>query len=242
MRPLHFLAAFFALVTLAAAQTPSVKKGWDGDLATAQKLKAHWFYNWGPSGAGTADVEFVPMIKGKAHVNARTLDAVKASGAKALLCFNEPERKDQGNLSVEEALDLWPQLMATGLRLGSPAPSSDGRGMEWLSRFMEGARSRKLRVDFIALHWYRSANPEDFEHWLDEIHRQYHLPIWLTEFNAQYSGGDRERFAKQAFRLLDRKSYVERYAYFTPGPDKPASLWKQSWGDLSPLGQDYAKK
>ena len=56
------------------------------------------------------------MVKGKWHINPGVLGSIKASGAKTILCLNEPERADQGNTTVEEALDLWPQLMATGLR------------------------------------------------------------------------------------------------------------------------------
>ena len=133
--------------------------------------------------------------------------------------------------------------MAIGLPLGSPSPSSDGGGMAWLRRFMEGVEKRKLRVDFLAVHWYRSANPDELESWLEGLYREYRRPIWLTEFNAQYSGGDRERFARSAFRMLDRKKFVHRYAYFTPHPGEPASLFTTDvGGDLTPLGKDYAKQ
>jgi hypothetical protein len=225
-----------------ASGTPdlSEKKGWGGDLPAAEKLRARWYYNWGPGGPRSERVEFVPMVKGKWHVNPRVLASIKASGAATILCFNEPERADQGNTTVEEALDLWPQLMATGLRLGGPAPSSDGKGMAWL---MAEVEKRRLRVDFIALHWYRSSDPKELETWLDAMHRKYRRPIWLTEFNAQYSGGDRERFAERSWKILRRLRYVERFAYFTPSPGKPASLYADRWGgDLTPLGQKYAEQ
>ena len=224
------------------AQAPSMKKGWGGAPEMAATLKAHWYYNWGPNGDSRPGLEFVPMQKGKWHVNPQVLGALKAKGAKVLLGFNEPERKDQGNLTVEEALELWPQLMDTGLRLGSPAPSSDGGGMAWLDRFMEGVAKRKLRVDFIAVHWYRSADPKQFEAWIEELHRKYRRPIWVTEFDAQYSGGDRDRFAAQSFKILDRLRCVERYNYFSTGPGEPGSLWKASGTSvLSPLGEDYTR-
>lgn len=225
------------------AQNLSKKKGFGGDAANAKKFNAHWYYNWGPNGKSSDGLEFVPMVKGKNHVTPKVLNDIKASGAKIILGFNEPERADQGNTTVEEALDLWPKLMETGLRLGSPAPSSDKGGMAWLDRFMQGVAKRKLRVDFIAVHWYRSSSPKEFEDFLKELSRKYHRPVWITEFNAQYSGGDRDRFAAQSFKICARLQCVERYSYFSANPGHPGSLWKdEGRAVLSKLGEDYASR
>jgi hypothetical protein len=53
-------------------------------------------------------------------VKPKELELVKESGS-VLLVFNEPDRPDQANMTVVEALNLWPQLMATlpFSRLGS---------------------------------------------------------------------------------------------------------------------------
>lgn len=218
----------------------SAKRGFAGGLEGARLVEASWYYNWGPHGNSAPGLEFVPMVKSRRHVNPETLQSIKDSGATVLLGFNEPERADQGNLSVEEALDLWPQLMETGLRLGSPAPSSDRRGMDWLKRFMEGVKKRKLRVDFIAVHWYRSANIQDFERWLDELKQDYRRPVWVTEFNAYYTKGDRDRFAEAAFRTLAGERNVERYAYMDCGPGQPGGLFAdRARTNLSDLGRAY---
>jgi hypothetical protein len=224
-----------------AAETKApTKKGVAGNLEVARALKASWYYNWGPRGVSEPGLEFVPMIKGKGHVTDRTLEAIKASGAKALLCFNEPERADQGDATVEEVLDLWPKLMATGLRLGSPAPSSDGKGVAWLEQFMAGVKKRKLRVDFIAVHWYRSAKEDDFQRWLRSLKAKWDRPIWVTEFNAHYTKDDKDRFAERAFKMLDRERVVERYAYMDCGPGAPGGLWKDSSRQIpSELGLKY---
>lgn len=243
---MFFRLLFLLIVAVAApvpsqAQTASLKKGWGGDVATAAKFNAHWYYNWGPHGKSSEGLEFIPMVKGKHHVTPEILQAIKSSGTKILLGFNEPERASQGNTTVEEALELWPQLMETGLRLGSPAPSSDGGGMAWLDRFMEGVAKRKLRVDFMAIHWYRSADPRQFEDFLKELNRKYRRPVWVTEFNAQYSGGDRDRFASQGFKICERLKSVERYSYFSAKPGTPGSLWNEGGrAELSPLGVIYA--
>ncbi len=243
LRLLLVLAAATATPFHLNAQNASKKKGLSGDAAEAKKFNAHWYYNWGPHGKSSDGLEFVPMVKRKDQVTPKVLNDIKASGAKTILGFNEPERADQGNTTVEEALNLWPKLVETGLRLGSPAPSSDDRGMAWLNQFMQGVAKRKLRVDFIAVHWYRSSNPKEFEDFLKELNRKYHRPVWITEFNAQYSGGDRDRFASQSFKICDRLHCVERYSYFSAHSGHPGSLWKADGrAELSKLGEDYASR
>jgi hypothetical protein len=242
----HFLtSATLAAANFAqAADAKSVKKGYCCmQMEQAQKLKAVWTYNWGSTGRSADGLEFVPMIKGTPHFRPNLFEEVtkmaKENKAKYVLGYNEPERKDQGNLTVAAALDLWPKLEAIGLPLGSPAPSSDGGGMKWLDEFMTGAKKKKYRIDFLALHWYRSNKSGDFEGWLKEMNRKYKLPLWITEFNA--GGGDErthERFTKDVVRSMERLKFVDRYAYFTPGKGKPGSLWAED-GELSELGKFY---
>ena len=218
------------------------KKGWcGGHPDTAKEMNCSWFYNWGPHGESKEGLEFVPMIKSKHGATAKVLEAVKKSGAKNLLGFNEPERENQGNTTVEEALDIWPRLMDTGIRLGSPAPSSNKAGMEWLEKFMEGAEKRKLRVDFIAVHFYKSANAEVFSRWLEELHHRYNRPIWVTEFNAKFTDGDRDKFAKDAFHLLAHHKDVERYAYMNGFNSEPGALFEGKGEEkkMSKLGEVY---
>jgi hypothetical protein len=45
------------------------------------------------------DVEFVPLVKYASDVTPSNLETAKASG-KNLLCFNEPDYSNQGNLTV----------------------------------------------------------------------------------------------------------------------------------------------
>lgn len=37
--------------------------------------------------------------------------------------FNEPEHKDQANMSVDQAISLWLKLQPTEMRIDSPAPA-----------------------------------------------------------------------------------------------------------------------
>ena len=125
--------------------------------AGLKAVGASWYYNWSPTNAsmpGPSGVEFVPMIWGADAVNDRTLATAKAEGD-VLLGFNEPDLGEQANMTVERALELWPRLEATGMRLGSPAVAWGGADAGgWLDRFMTGAKEGGYRVDFIALHWY----------------------------------------------------------------------------------------
>ena len=228
---------------LGAASATAGKKGWCGGDAELHKLfNAHWFYNWTPRNTAPGSVEFVPMTKGLPAM--QKLDEIRAmDGITHLLGFNEPERESQGNVPLEQALDLWPQLEALAkeknLRLGSPAPSSDQKGMTWFNDFMEQAKKRKLRVDFIAMHWYRSKNPVAFEGFIEGLAKEHRLPVWVTEFNG-WDGGEEENhaFLKSALRFLERSRYVERYAYFNPAAGQPHSLLAAD-GSLTRMGELY---
>jgi RNA polymerase sigma factor (sigma-70 family) len=192
---------------------------------------ASWYYNWGatPNGiAAPASVSYVPMIWGAASVTAATLAQVGGEGH-VLLGFNEPDLGGQANMSVAQALELWPKLMATGLTLGSPAVASGAATPGgWLDQFMAGAKARGYRVDFIAVHWYGgdfTTGPavQQLESYLQATYARYHLPIWLTEFAlTSYSGGtatfpteaQQAAFLTAATKMLDGLSYVQRYAWF----------------------------
>lgn len=210
-------------------------------------MRAAWYYTWAADSGriGTpAGVEFVPMIWGAKSVTTATLSRVRGQGH-ALLGFNEPDFGSQANMPVAQALDLWPQLMATGLRLGSPAPATrapDAGG--WLDQFMTGAAARGYRVDFIALHWYGadfSARATDqLRGYLDATYRRYHKPIWLTEYALIKFGAtttyptqaQQADFVRASTAMLQRLPYLERYAWFA----LPAS----GTGDSTGLYRDGA--
>lgn len=231
-------------LALAAPHEASRKKGWaGGNVNMHRTFGAHWYYNWTPK-RGNSDREFVPMVKGAWNVEERQFNAIRGyGGVTHLLGYNEPERQDQGNLRLDKALDLWPKLVTLAeqknLKLGSPAPSSDQGGMAYLDRFMTEAKRRKLRVDFVAVHWYRSRDPDAFEDFVKELRREYRLPVWITEFNG-WSGPEKEhyKFLKDSLRFLERSRDVERYAYFEPGRGKEHSLLNKD-GSLTRMGELY---
>lgn len=199
------------------------------------EVGAAWYYNWSADPTATAggSSEFVPMIWGPDSVDDGTLARAEAAGS-VLLGFNEPDFGSQSNMSVEQALDLWPRLQATGLRLGSPAVAINAAEPGgWLDRFLSGARDRGLRVDFIALHWYGSdfgdAAVGQLRSYIEGVHDRYGLPIWLTEYalikfadggSTYPSDAQQAAFVTGSTAMLESLPYVERYAWFAlPTPD-----------------------
>src|ERR1700722_19429320 len=208
---------------------------------------ASWYYNWAatPSGiTAPASTSFVPMFGGASDVPAATLDQVKSEGD-VLLGFNEPDQGGQANMTVTQALSLWPQLMATGMTLGSPAVSFDAATPGgWLDQFMAGAKAHGYRVNFITVHWYGgdfSTGPavQQLESYLQAIYSRYPLPIWLTEFAlTNYAGStptfpteaQQAAFLTAATNMLDGLPYVQRYAWFA----LPVSAGSSTTGLFNP--------
>jgi hypothetical protein len=175
--------------------------------------------------SGVSGAEFVPQIWGGGNVSA-DLAKAKANG-KTLLAFNEPDLKEQSNMTPAQVLDLWPQLQQTGLRLGSPAPAygADTPG-GWFDQFMTGVKQRGYRVDFITLHWYGGDfgpnAASQLKTYIQNVYNRYHLPIWLTEYalmrfdnGTVYPSTDQQvAFVNSSTAMLQGLSYVERYSWF----------------------------
>jgi len=191
---------------------------------------ASWYYDWAatPDIDAPAAVSFVPMIWGASDVTTATLGEVSHEGH-VLLGFNEPDLSSQANMSVRQALSLWPKLMATGMTLGSPAVAYDAATPGgWLDQFMKGVAAHGYRVNFITVHWYGGdfkTGPavQQLQSYLQAIYARYHLPVWVTEFAlANFGGGtptfptegQQAAFLTAATRMLDGLAYVRRYAWF----------------------------
>ncbi len=194
------------------------------------KSGATWYYTWAPDHHGIGSprgVHFVPMIWGPGSVTTANLNEVKHEGH-MLLGFNEPDMSSQSNMSVSQALRLWPRLMSTGMTLGSPAVATGGATPGgWLDRFMRGVKSHHYRVNFITLHWYGGDfvthdAVSQLQRYIQAVHARYHKPIWLTEFALIRFGSSttfpsarqQASFVTAATKMLDRLSYVQRYAWF----------------------------
>ncbi|MFC1411136.1 sigma-70 family RNA polymerase sigma factor [Streptacidiphilus sp. N1-12] len=227
------------------ATVSSAKKGvsvwsFSGVNTALTESGASWYYTWSTTHSGISApsrIGFVPMIWGAASVTPTALAQAKAAGP-YLLGFNEPDMSAQSNMTVDQALSLWPKLMATGSKLGSPAVAYGGdTAGGWLDRFMSGAKAKGYRVDFITLHWYGGdfTTPDavnQLRSYIQAVYNRYHLPIWLTEYALiDFSNGTRfptgpqqAAFVTASTKMLQGLSYVQRYAWFAlPASDTAAS-------------------
>ena len=156
MKPM--ILFLICLILAFSSSTTSIKKGFAqndgrGPYSTRiSDLNVNWFYTWNntypkfvPKGAN-----WTAMVWGKKSVSDKIIKSLYALGQKGtikeLLGFNEPDNKKQSSMTVEEAIALWPQLMKTKLRLGSPAVAGD---YEWLAKFMKAAKEKNYTVDFM---------------------------------------------------------------------------------------------
>lgn len=237
---------------------------WPGEKVSASLADsgARWYYTWTPDHEWIdtpSACEFVPMIWGRRDLTDDALRRAKANGA-VLLGFNEPDVQSQANMSVEAALNAWPQLQQTGLPLGAPAVASlaDIPG-KWLDQFMSGARTRGYRVDFIPLHWYLSpdlrqnfstpAAVDDLRRYLEAVHDRYGLPLWLTEFSLiTYQDGAhvmkpqiQAEFLAAAAAMMTTLSFVQRWAWFSlpPWPEGPDTALYDDDGRITLAGEQF---
>ena len=199
----------------APLQTVNPKKGFVYDLTIAGKpntqfnqqmqgLNLGWYYTWGLTGSPGLNLKFTPMCWGAP--DASKLNQIP-SGSTELLAFNEPDGNNQGaqsNMSIAQIVQLWPQLKATGLRIGSiaaytsplatsytepPGPPEAGRlppaqtslTTSYFDALWTALTSAGTQPDFIALHWYAPPDANGFLSWLDGIYAKYQKPLWITE-------------------------------------------------------------
>lgn len=228
---------------------------WQNDIVN---LKSWWFYNWGtplPTGA-PQNCEFVSMFWNQNNVTQVNIDSIialkNAGKVKYVLGFNEPDQAGQANMTVSQALALWPQLQNIGLPLGSPAVSYPT--VQWFTDFMDSVAAEHLRVDFICVHMYVGTDDVNFVQVLQTLYNTYHLPIWVTEFATadwsattlagnSYTPADVLGFMQRLLPQLDSLSFIQRYSWFSGDPTSP-QLWSSALvdanGNLTTLGAWYA--
>lgn len=220
-----------ALAPTVAAPARALKGASNGGIDALsfrqiRDLKPDWYYTWQASRTYTGK-PFVPMVRDAqkllekdalGYVN-RELGQTKAGN---LLGFNEPDHPGQANMSVDEAVRLWPLLQTTRLRLGSPATiSSTAR---WLDQFMLRAKEENLRVDFMTMHSYAWPNSDSFLGKVTELHEKYERPVWVTEYavadwratrtrRSEYSRKQVETFMRETVKGMRAMPFVERFAW-----------------------------
>lgn len=237
------------------------KKGTGGLI---NGVDASWFYDWGNGQVAQPSNDYVPMTWGAGATSTTTLNQIiQKNGVTHLLGFNEPDdcNAQSGQYSnlcqPEVAVGYYENLMTTGLRLGTPAPRENGPS-GWLNDFNTNAKSRDVRFDFVAVHWYDwGGNPQNtpnadpqaifnrFKAYLTNVYQIYGLPIWITEFNANPNrvNSVHAGFLNLALPYLEQLDYIERYAFFQPNPISPSTVGAANFfdpnGNLTNIGTIY---
>jgi hypothetical protein len=225
----------------------TTKKGWNGgSTSTADVLNCSWVYDWNNEATSTLNDEYIPMRStqwwnGYSNINNKV-------GSTCALGFNEPNATDQANMSVATAVACWPNLLQSGLRLGSPAPTDGGTG--WLYSFIDSCDARNYRCDFVAIHFYRCGQTAlTFYNFLKDIHDRTHRPIWITEWNnganwttcSDPTYETQAAFTAKAIHMLDTCSFVERYAIYE-WVEEVRQIFYSGTSVLTPAGEVYRDK
>jgi hypothetical protein len=236
-------------------------------------LDASWNYSWGPEYVRDqpANMEFVPMIWGawgseglKKCLDQVVSPAVKTGQIKRLLAFNEPDKKDQANMSYTNALEYWPALEKLGIPLCSPAcanpeglndDSVQGVPGTWMRDFMKEADARGYRVDYIGAHWYGGTSAESFKVKMRRVYEKYgKRPLLITEFapadwdtgkdikKNRHSPANVLKFMKEILPWMEEQDWILGYAWFSFNIDSPqgwSSALFDKEGNLTACGRYY---
>ncbi len=234
------------------------KKGRGGG-GTSTVLDNTWFYHWNNNMQSTFQLEYGPMAWGAngANSDAAISNYIGKEKVTHVLAFNESDNCNgqsgqYNNLcQVDVAVDIYKNLMKTGLRLVSPN-GRENAPFGWLKEFHDKANAQDIRIDVIGVHWYDwGSNPENspnadpnlifqrFVNYLNDVHNLYGLPIWITEFNANpnRTNAVNHAFMQLALPYLESLDYVERYAWFEPNSD--VADYQNTNGNLTNIGTTY---
>jgi hypothetical protein len=225
------------------------------------KLNPSWHYswNWEYRTGYSNSVEFVPMIWGSQSATQEKIDYLNNLASMGVienvLAFNEPDLKGQANMTVDEAVALWPLLETLNVPISSPVTSAPLN--DWMRDFMNKATTENLRIDFIAIHIYHKNIPANFLALVEEVYETYGKPIWITEFAVRdndasastpnkYSEAYLLNFMEEVLNALDQLNYVKRYSWFDPNSNNPkyprletADIISEN-NQLTTLGNFYA--
>ena len=231
------------------------KKGYAGwDPTPNTLLNTTWCYNWDAGVNVWDDREYVTQHH---HEGWPGIADVGNNGTSAnILGNNEPDNtgddREQVN-TVDEVLKTWPEMMATGRRLGSPAMAGN---LTWLYSFMDSIDARGWRCDYVVMHCYWYSDWNSWESNLRNVHNRTGRPIWITEMNygANWTGwpgsntdGSAANYAIELQHLapiidgLEATPWLERYAIYNWVQDC-RKVWDDTKNVLTPAGEYYANK
>ncbi len=232
------------------------KKGWAGsDFNQYTKTQSTWRYDWSAGGSTSNYVQYVPIKQNAGWPGWSEIS--NKQNVSHVLGFNEPDQADQSNMKFQTMIDMWPDFMKTGLRIGSPAFANPWNGANGgtLFDFIKKCEELNYRVDFVALHCYWGGkSPQNWYNDLKSIYQQVKRPLWITEWNnganwttETWPTADRSLSAANAAKqlndikgiltVLDTASFIERYSIYNWVQDCRAMVLADT---LTPAGKYYA--
>jgi hypothetical protein len=198
---------------------------------------------------------FYPMCWGLGPKIVGDLQSFRQVKPQVLFGFNEPDHRDQSNLSVEAALDAWPKLENLAVELVSPSCAQPAES--WMQSFMAQAERRRFQIDSIGFHHYGPPDPDDFIGLLERVHRMYGRPVWVTEFAVAdwqaRKGGPRNRYTPEQVisfmnivcPYMETTPWLRGYAWYPWGDQTndqaliPSEFFDSN-GELTAVGHAYA--
>ena len=254
--------------SIASAMHKSAKRGVAFNFSLAEDLPLltdaiSWDYNWGNDQNSLAatwmddeHVEYCPMCWSNNYSADRIRAYVQAHpSTKYLLGYNEPNLKDQANMTPAQAAARWGEVVALAkelhLKLVSPAMnygtlSGYSDPIKWLDEFFAQPGVSIDDIDAISIHCYM-ASPQALKDYVARFYK-YNKPIWMTEFCAWeeyaiHSAEDQMNYMCQVLNYMEQDSHVERYAWFIPraksGYPYMQLLTSSQPYELTPVGQVY---
>jgi len=213
--------------------------------AQMQALQVSWYYNWAPNPSVQTTVAFVPMIW-----SGKDIDKSVPSDSKFILGFNEPDLEAQSNMTVAEAVDLWPKVADRGIPTVAPATAHLPTIPEsWLQQFMQ---IDIHDVDFVGLHWYLGANSTEFVNDVTSLYNLFKKQVWVTEFACQYireaakepykySQAEVTQFISETVTWMENSPMVAFYAWHDSKLGTSSLYAPDGSGILSETGKVYAQ-
>lgn len=253
----------------------SVKRGLAYGEHSVQDLAVlsqgmQWWYNWGPrpeaavlSSYQDMGVEFVPMAWDENFDETQLRQYLDAHpDVRFLLGFNEPNFRDQANLTPAQVAQHWPRLETIAhdydLKIVGPAVNFSPGGVDipgveddsspflYLDAFFEACSD--CQVDYLAVHSYMKY-PSAVKWFVGQFTERYGKPVWLTEWASWDEGGpatvnEQMNYLANTARWLENNPEVYRYAWFIGRTDEgkdqhPYLDILDADGELTPLGGLY---
>lgn len=228
------------------------KAGWNPD-----DIGATSYYDWNIGGSTSDNYEYAAIRQNGGWPSWSSINS--KLDISHLLGFNEPDRPDQSNMSMQEMISQWPNFMKSGLRLGSPAFSGEWNaapGGGNLFDFVDKCDELGYRVDFVAVHCYWVKSPQQWYNDLKYIYERTGRPLWITEWNnganwttEWWPDSDRSYTTANAQKQLndikgilevfDTAHFVERYFIYDWVQDCRAMVLN---GEPTLAGKYYAEK